>query len=85
MSTTPYPFRIMQTPGLTLIVEEGGAHIWRQIFTDGRPHEKTETLPWLGDSIGKWDGETFVIDTIGFNGKLDRRGGSPHYGQTARD
>jgi hypothetical protein len=32
MTTTPYPFRIMETPGLTLIVYEGGAHIWRQIF-----------------------------------------------------
>ena len=69
MSTTPYPFRIMQTPGITLIVYEGGAHIWRQIFTDGRPHEKDPNPSWLGDSIGKWDGDTFVIDTIGFNGK----------------
>jgi hypothetical protein len=69
MSTTPYPFRIMQTPGLTLIVYEGGAHIWRQIFTDGRPHDKDPNPSWLGDSIGRWDGDTFVIDTIGFNGK----------------
>src|SRR5271157_2236091 len=35
MSTTPYPFRIVQVPGLTLIAYEGGAHVWRQIFTDG--------------------------------------------------
>jgi hypothetical protein len=69
MSTTPYPFRIMQTPGLTLIVYEGGAHIWRQIFTDGRPHDKDPNPSWLGDSIGKWDGDTLVVDTIGFNGK----------------
>jgi hypothetical protein len=69
MSTTPYPFRIVQTPGLTLIVYEGGAHVWRQIFTDGRPHDKDPNPSWLGDSIGKWDGDTFVIDTIGLNGK----------------
>jgi hypothetical protein len=69
MSTTPYPFRIMQSPGLTLIVYEGGAHVWRQIFTDGRPHEKDPNPSWLGDSIGKWDGDTFVIDTTGLNGK----------------
>jgi hypothetical protein len=69
MSTTPYPFRIMQNPGLTLIVYEGGAHVWRQIFTDGRPHEKDPNPSWLGDSIGKWDGDTFVIDTVGLNGK----------------
>jgi hypothetical protein len=69
MSTTPYPFRIMQTPGLTLIVYEGGAHVWRQIFTDGRPHDKDPNPSWLGDSIGHWDGDTFVIDTVGLNGK----------------
>jgi hypothetical protein len=57
MSTTPYPFRIMQTPGLTLIVYEGGAHIWRQIFTDGRPHEADPNPSWLGDSIGHWEGD----------------------------
>jgi hypothetical protein len=69
MSTTPYPFRIVQVPGLTIIAYEGGAHIWRQIFTDGRKHEADPNPSWLGDSIGKWDGDTFVIDTIGFNGK----------------
>ena len=68
MTTTPYPFRIMQTPALTLIVYEGGAHIWRQIFTDGRPHSADPNPSWLGESIGHWDGDTFVIDTIGQNG-----------------
>ena len=76
MTTTPYPFRIMQTPGLTLIVYEGGAHVWRQIFTDGRPHAADPNPSWLGDSIGRWEGDTFVIDTVGFNGKawLDESG-----------
>ncbi len=69
MSTTPYPFRIVQVPGLTLIVYEGGAHIWRQIFTDGRPHQKDPNPSWLGDSIGHWEGDDFVVDTVGFNGK----------------
>lgn len=68
MTTTPYPFRIMQTPALTLIVYEGGAHIWRQIFTDGREHSKDPNPSWLGESIGHWEGDTFVIDTIGLNG-----------------
>lgn len=76
MTTTPYPFRISQTPGLTLIVYEGGAHVWRQIFTDGRPHAEDPNPSWLGDSVGHWDGDTFVIDSIGFNGKawLDESG-----------
>jgi len=68
MTTTPYPFRIMQTPKLTLIVYEGGAHIWRQIFTDGRKHPEDPNPSWLGDSIGHWEGDTFVIDTVGLNG-----------------
>jgi len=69
MSTTPYPFRITQVPGLTLIVYEGGAHVWRQIFTDGRPHSKDPNPSWLGESIGHWDGDTFEVDTIALNGK----------------
>ena len=76
MTTTPYPFRIIQNPGLTIIVYEGGAHIWRQIFTDGRAHSDDPNPTWLGESIGRWEGDTFVIDTIGLNGKawLDEAG-----------
>jgi hypothetical protein len=76
MSTTPYPFRIAQIPGLTLIVYEGGAHVWRQIFTDGRKHDPDPNPSWLGDSIGWWEGDTFVVDTVGMNGKswLDESG-----------
>jgi hypothetical protein len=76
MTTTPYPFRIVQTPGLTIIVYEGGAHVWRQIFTDGRGHSEDPNPSWLGESIGHWEGDTFVIDTIGLNGKtwLDEAG-----------
>jgi hypothetical protein len=76
MTTTPYPFRIVQTPALTIIVYEGGAHIWRQIFTDGRPHSEDPNPSWLGESIGHWEGDTFVIDTVGQNGKtwLDEAG-----------
>src|SRR5580698_5140674 len=51
MNTTPFPFRILQTPGLIAIIYEGGAHIWRQIFTDGRPHPRDVNPSWLGDSI----------------------------------
>ncbi|MBZ5579703.1 MAG: hypothetical protein LAP40_24370 [Acidobacteriia bacterium] len=69
MSTTPYPFRIVQTPNLTVIVYEGGAHIWRQIFTDGRKHSEDPNPSWLGESIGHWEDDTFVVDTVGNNGK----------------
>jgi hypothetical protein len=67
MSTTPYPWTIVQTPTLMVIVYEGGAHIWRKIFMDGRGHDPNVQDTWLGDSIGHWDGETLVVETVGQN------------------
>jgi hypothetical protein len=72
------PFKIIQTPAVTLILLENQGH-YRQIFTDGRGFPKDATPTWMGYSIGKWDGDTFVVDTIGFNDQtyLDD-GGHPH-------
>jgi hypothetical protein len=39
----------------------------RQIYTDGRKHTPDPPPTWLGYSVGKWDGDTFVVDTVGFN------------------
>jgi len=78
----PTPFEILQTPNRTLELFEYN-HWVRQIYTDGREHPKdledTEISQWMGHSIGKWEGDTLVIDTIGFNDKtwLDRAG-HPH-------
>jgi hypothetical protein len=74
----PFPMEIVQTPGRVMMLFEFG-HFFRQIFTDGRAHNSDLGPLWLGDSIGRWDGETFVIDTIGFNDKtwVDRAG-HPH-------
>ena len=60
--------KIVQTPGLTLVMHEidNGT---RQIYTDGRPHPKDPNPSWLGYSAGKWDNDTLVVETIGFNGK----------------
>jgi hypothetical protein len=79
MSTTPYPWTIIQTPQLIAIVYEGGAHIWRKIFMDGRGHDPKVEYTWLGDSIGHWDGDTLVVETVGQNDItwLDE-GGIPH-------
>jgi hypothetical protein len=73
----PYPFKIIQTPGMMVILYEA-VHSYRQIFTDGRPLPKDPNPTWLGYSIGKWEGDAFVVDTIGFNDKgwLDN-GGRP--------
>jgi hypothetical protein len=72
------PFKILQTPGVTLILFENQGR-YRQVFTDGRGHPDEMQPTWLGYSIGKWEGDTFVVDTRGFNDRtwLDD-GGHPH-------
>jgi hypothetical protein len=72
------PMKIVQNPGLTLILYEEFAR-FRQIFTDGRGPAPVANPAWLGYSIGKWDGDWFVVDTRGFNDKswLDDSG-RPH-------
>ena len=71
------PRKIIQTPGLIAILFESYNH-WRQIFLDGRPLQKTVQPVYMGYSVGKWDSDTLVVDTIGFNdqGWLDD-GGHP--------
>ena len=57
-------------------------HTVRQIFMDGRAHPDDITPTYMGHSIGKWEGDTLVVDTVGFNEKtwLDRDG-HPHSDQ----
>ena len=74
----PYPYKIYQLPGTTVILYEGFT-TFRQIFTDGRELPKDPQPSWIGYSVGKWDGETFVVDTIGINERtwMDNAG-RPH-------
>lgn len=60
--TIPRPVEIRQLPGLTLLLSEWD-HTIRRIYTDGREHPDGFPLVWEGHSIGKWDGDTFVVDT----------------------
>lgn len=71
----PYPFKIYQTPGVTLILYEA-VHSYRQIFTDGRELPKDPNPAWLGYSVGKWEGSDFVVTSSGFNDEvwLDNNG-----------
>jgi len=64
----PNPFEIVQIPGRVLMFFEE-FHLWRTIWTDGRALPKDPDPSYLGYSVGKWEGETFVVDTIGFNDK----------------
>jgi len=77
----PFPMEIIQTAKRVLIIYEFN-HFIRQIWTDGRPHNTDLGNTWFGDSIGKWEGDTLVVDTIGINDKswLDRAG-HPHSDQ----
>jgi hypothetical protein len=79
MMATPFPFQIFQLPDRVLFVFEGGAHVWRAIFMDGRGHPSDPNPSFLGDSIGRWDGDTLVVDVVGFNDQtwLDQDG-HPH-------
>jgi hypothetical protein len=73
--TVPVPYKIVQTPGLVVILNEGDT-AWRQIFTDGRKHAETTIPSWMGYSVGHWELDTLVVETTGFNDRswLDRAG-----------
>jgi hypothetical protein len=77
LDMAPAPFKIVQTPGLTLMLYERDT-TYRQVYTDGRKLPQNPQPIWLGYSVGKWDGDTLVVDSIGFNdrGWLDARGHS---------
>ena len=64
----PYPFRFVETPTHLFIINES-MHGYRQVFMDGRAHPPAdERIPsWHGHSIGRWEKDTLVIDTVGFN------------------
>ncbi|MBZ5642685.1 MAG: hypothetical protein LAO19_08000 [Acidobacteriia bacterium] len=74
----PFPWEIVQAPGRIVIIYEYQA-IPRQIFMDGRAHPADLEPTYMGHSIGKYEGDTLVIDTVGLNDKtwLDPMG-LPH-------
>jgi hypothetical protein len=77
----PFPMQIVETPKELIMIFEYDHNV-RHIYTDGRQHPADLTPTYMGHSIGHWEGDTFVIDTVGFNDKtwLDR-GGHPHSDQ----
>jgi len=71
----PAPYKIIQTPGLIVMLYERDT-TYRQLHTDGRKLPDDPQPTWLGYSVGKWEGDSLVVDSIGFNnrGWLDARG-----------
>lgn len=63
--------RIVQSPGVVTIYYEYGPHggVYRTIPLDGRPHLPSNFKQWLGDSVGRWEGNTLVVDTTNFTGR----------------
>jgi hypothetical protein len=76
----PHPFKIVQTPALVVFLYETSTNqTFRQVFLDGRPHPTDPQPTWLGYSIGRWEGDTLVVETTGFNGRawVDTGAGHP--------
>ena len=66
----PYPWRIVQTPTHIFFLFEANIHSYRQIFIDGRRHPVDLDPTWYGHSIGRFEGDTLVVDTVGFNDRF---------------
>ena len=74
------PFKVLQTPAITAILYETlVGMIFRQVFTDGRPLTASDQPTWLGYSVGRWESDTFIVESTGFRdgGWLDTLKGRP--------
>ncbi|MEP7309802.1 MAG: hypothetical protein ABJA98_30200 [Acidobacteriota bacterium] len=69
----PYQFQMLQGANYVAIFHEYPG-TFRIIPTDGSPHPVDPDPSWLGDSVGHWEGDTLVVDTIGFNDKTELQG-----------
>jgi hypothetical protein len=78
LDALPYPFKIIETPGMVMMLFEGFT-TFRQIFTDGRELPKDPQPAWFGYSVGKWEGDDWVVNTVGIREStwLDNAG-RPH-------
>jgi hypothetical protein len=80
IGVAPFPHKIVQAPGLMVFLFDEPS-LFRQIFMDGRPSPPTPTRLFLGHSVGRWDGDSLVVETVGLRdgGWLDAFG-HPHSG-----
>ncbi|MCC6202407.1 MAG: hypothetical protein IT494_05315 [Gammaproteobacteria bacterium] len=80
MGTAQYPIEFLFTPGRVTILHEAWMQ-WRKIWTDGRPHPDDLETGFFGHSIGSWDGDTLVVDTVGIKDTVDLGQGMRHSDQ----
>ena len=78
---TPYGVEFVQLPALQrmFIIDIGGPHTYREVFMDGRAHPQNILASSYGHSVGHWEGDTLVVETVGFSERfwIDRTG-LPH-------
>ena len=77
MGTGQYPIEFLFTPGRVTMHHEAWMQ-WRSIFTDGRPHPEDWDGGIFGHSIGRWEGDTLVVDTVGIKTITELGGGMYH-------
>ena len=78
---TPYGFEIIQVPEMQKVFMSGvgGPHTYRQVYMDGRPHPADFDPAYEGHSIGRWEGDALIVDSVGFNTRFWlSRDGEPH-------
>jgi len=73
----PYPMEFLLTPGKVTIVIEAYTQV-RHIYTDGRSLPDEPDPKFFGTSIGRWEGDTLVAETVGFNDHVQHARGVPH-------
>ena len=66
--TGPLLWKLVETPTLLVLLFEDLPG-YRQIYLDGRPHPKDLKPTWMGHSVGHWEGDTLVVDSVGYNNK----------------
>jgi hypothetical protein len=76
----PYPMEFLLTPGKVTIVIEAYQQV-RHIYTDGRPLPADPDLKFHGTSVGRWEGDTLVVDTVGFSPLTQLAANIPHSGK----
>jgi hypothetical protein len=71
-----FPYELVQTSARLVMIFEDDIPSHRTVYLDGRGHPKDPNPTWMGHSIGHWEGDTLVVDTVGFNDKtwLDNQG-----------
>ena len=73
----PYPIEFLYQPDKVVMLIEAYMQ-FRHIWTDGRKHPEDPDATFMGHSIGHWEGDTLVVDTVGFTDSTQLAGGVPH-------